>query len=231
MGQTLTKLFTRVSPKKEVRIPMVGLDAAGFDDPMAHATREIPSVNFIWAQFRAATILMRSHILYIFHRGFIMTSNGKSVELSVPALLAFLQVKYQGIDKNPFLTHSKTMHMAIFSLLMYIFFAYGANLRFVMHDKPPSSSTYPFHCMVLFGNTAVASLASIFFPDSIRPVLYVLCVLISTGELLYWVYQREEHIFMRHIHRFFNALRRWLFNYFPTDQTDILPRSIINSLK
>ncbi|XP_022861272.1 ADP-ribosylation factor 1-like [Olea europaea var. sylvestris] len=29
MGQTLTKLFTRVSPKKEARILMVGLDAAG----------------------------------------------------------------------------------------------------------------------------------------------------------------------------------------------------------
>ncbi|CAA2998697.1 Hypothetical predicted protein [Olea europaea subsp. europaea] len=181
----------------------------------------IPSLNFItWAQFRAAGVYIRFQILYILHIGFTITSNGKSVEVVVPTLLAFMQVKNIGIDGGPFVAHSTTMSMAIISFLIYAFLAYGMNLRSQnLRDNPPP---YPFHCMVFFGNTTVASLASIFFPDSIGPALYVLCVLISAGELLYRVYEREEHNFMRHIRRFFNTLKRLLFNYFPMEQRDIL---------
>ncbi|CAA2953661.1 Hypothetical predicted protein [Olea europaea subsp. europaea] len=188
----------------------------------------MPSLNFMtWAQFRAAYVYIRFQILYILHIGFTITSDGKSVEFIVLMLLAFLQVKNNGIDKSSFITHSTTMYMAIISVLIYAFLAYGMNLR--SQDLQGNRPSYPFHCMVFFGNTAVASLASIFFPDSIRPVLYVLCVLISGGELLYWVYRREEHIFMRHIRRFFNTLWTWSFRYISMGQRDILPRFVIHS--
>ncbi|CAA3032005.1 Hypothetical predicted protein [Olea europaea subsp. europaea] len=214
---------------------------ARFENPVA--TRGMPSLNFVtWAQFRAAYVYIRFQILYILHIEFTITSNGKTVEFIVPTLLAFSQVKNNGIDKSSFITHSTTMNMAIISVLIYAFLAYGMNLRSQnLQGNPPS---YPFHCMVFFGNTAVASLAFIFFPDSIRPVLYVLCVLISAGELLHWAYRREEHIFMRHIRRFFNTLwmwsmrhiRRfvntlwmWSFRYLSTEQTGILPRFVIHN--
>ncbi|CAA2957016.1 Hypothetical predicted protein [Olea europaea subsp. europaea] len=201
---------------------------ARFGNPVARTTTTRgmhPFNSMTWARFCAAGV----YILYILHIGFTITSNGQRVEFVVPTLLAFLQVKDNGMDKSSFIAHSTTMHTAIISFLIYAFLAYGMNLMPQnLHGNAPP---YPFHCMVFFGNTAVASLASIFFPDSIRPVLYVLCVLISAGELLYWVYQGEEHIFMRHIRRFFNTLRRWLFDYFPLEQTDILPRFIINNLQ
>ncbi|CAA2953663.1 Hypothetical predicted protein [Olea europaea subsp. europaea] len=201
---------------------------AKFEIQAVHTTGRLPSLNFMtWAEFCAAIVYIRSQILYILHIGFTITSNDKTVEFIVLMLLAFLQVKNNGIDESPFITHSMTMYTAIISFLIYAFLAYGMNLRSQnFHGNPP---LYPFHCMAFSGNTVVASLASIFFPDSIRPVLYVLCVLISGGELLYWVYQREEHIFMRHIRRFFNTLWMWSIRYFSMEQTDILPRFVIHN--
>ncbi|KAL2506226.1 Uncharacterized protein Adt_21847 [Abeliophyllum distichum] len=163
-------------------------------------------------------------MLNIFHRGFIITARDQgTVVFIVPVLGTLMQVKYQGIEKNPFITYSKTMTVAVITLLLYSYLAYGAKLRFDLPDNPP---TYDFHCMVFFGNTAVASLTSIFFPDSIRPFLYLLCVLISAGEFLYWVYRRDEHIFTRRIYRFLINLWRSLLAYFSIEHTHILPRYV-----
>ncbi|CAA2953662.1 Hypothetical predicted protein [Olea europaea subsp. europaea] len=210
---------------------------AKFEIPVVHTTRRVPSLNFMtWAEFCAAIVYIRSQILYILHIGFTITSNGKTVEFIVLMLLAFLQVKNNGIDVSSFITHSMTMYTAIISFLIYAFLAYGMNMRSEnFHSKPPQyhfhikPPQYPFHCMVFSGNMVVASLASIFFPDSIRPVLYVLCVLISGGELLYRIYQREEHIFMRHIRHFFNTPWMWSIRYFSMEQRDILPRFVIHN--
>ncbi|CAA2984037.1 Hypothetical predicted protein [Olea europaea subsp. europaea] len=96
---------------------------------------------------------------------------------SCAQILHILHVKNNGMDKSPFITHSTTMYTAIISFLIYAILAYGMNLRSQnLHGNPPP---YPFHCMVFFGNTEVASQASIFFPDSVRAFLYVLCVVIS----------------------------------------------------
>ncbi|CAA2978387.1 Hypothetical predicted protein [Olea europaea subsp. europaea] len=180
-----------------------------------------PSLDFMnWAHVCTTIVLVRSYMLNILHRGFIITSNDKRiVSFIVPVLITLMQVKYQSVDKTPFITHSKTMNGAVFSILMYSYFAYGAKLRFDLHGNPP---TYAFHFMVLFGNMAVASLASIFFSDSIRPVLYLLCVLISAGEWLYGVYNRDEQIFWRKISGFLINIWKWLLAYFSAENTDIL---------
>ncbi|KAL2529975.1 Uncharacterized protein Fot_22576 [Forsythia ovata] len=196
-------------------------------DTISHVER--PSLNFTWPQFCTAIVFMRFYILNIFRRGFIITCSDKStVAFIVPVLITLIQVKYQGIEKTPFITYSKTMNVAVFSSLIYYYLAYGAKLSFDLHGNPP---TYAFHCMVFFGNTAVASLTSIFFPDSIRPFLYLLCVLISAGEFLYWVYQRDEHIFTRRIYRFLINPWRWLLAYFSMEHTHILPRYVITNLQ
>ncbi|KAL2506224.1 Uncharacterized protein Adt_21845 [Abeliophyllum distichum] len=183
---------------------------------------QYPPLNFTWQQFCTAIVFM----LNIFHRGFIITARDQgTVVFIVPVLGTLMQVKYQGIEKNPFITCSKTMTVAVISLLLYSYLAYGANLKFDLHGGNPP--TYAFHCMVFFGNTAVASMTSIFFPDSIRPFLYLLCVFISAGEFLYWVYQRDEHIFPRRIYRFLINLWRWLLAYFSMEHTHILPRYVI----
>uniref|UniRef100_A0A5B7CCL4 Uncharacterized protein n=1 Tax=Davidia involucrata TaxID=16924 RepID=A0A5B7CCL4_DAVIN len=104
-------------------------------------------------------------------------------------LLKFIELKYQGKDNSPFDTHPKTMSVAITSLLMYCL-AFDAELR-VSSIQP----TFPcgravHHSMVLFKSLSVASLASILFPDRARPVLYVLYILLSAGELLQWIHRR-----------------------------------------
>ncbi|KAL2559220.1 Uncharacterized protein Fot_04188 [Forsythia ovata] len=85
------------------------------------------------------------------------------------------------------------------------------------------------HCMLWFGNSAVASLVSFFFPDSIRPVLYVSSVLLSSAEFLQWGYRRimEDHrglhILTRRINQFFIGILGSLLPNSFMDQRHLLP--------
>ncbi|KAL3497519.1 hypothetical protein ACH5RR_040251 [Cinchona calisaya] len=59
-------------------------------------------------------------------------------------------------------------------------------------SPPPRSllARVIYHCMTLFGYLSFASLASLLFPDSARPAIYVLYITLSVGELLPLVCQR-----------------------------------------
>ncbi|KAL2559534.1 Uncharacterized protein Fot_04273 [Forsythia ovata] len=80
------------------------------------------------------------------------------------------------------------------------------------------------HCMLWFGNLVVASLVSIFFPDSIMPVPYVSSVLLSAAEFLQWGYRR---IMEDHIYRGSHVLRRRINLFFISTIGSLLPNSFM----
>lgn len=98
----------------------------------------------------------------------------------VPLLAQLLEVKYEGKAASPFETHPKTMLFFILCLLAYCV-VYGIELRF---SSASQSSIYA-HAMVLFGSLSLASIASIFFPDSVRWVLYLVYIMLCMGQILY----------------------------------------------
>ncbi|KAF7139433.1 hypothetical protein RHSIM_Rhsim07G0111900 [Rhododendron simsii] len=104
----------------------------------------------------------------------------------VPVLLSLLQIKYQGNQISPFETHPISMVIFVASLLLYCF-GYHAKSRW------PTYALVISHGMVAFGSLSVVSLASILFPNSFRPVLYFLYVLVTAAELLKllkWVHRK-----------------------------------------
>uniref|UniRef100_M1CEW9 Kinase n=1 Tax=Solanum tuberosum TaxID=4113 RepID=M1CEW9_SOLTU len=46
------------------------------------------------------------------------------------------------------------------------------------------------HVMVFFSSLSLASTTSVLFPDSVSPVLYFLCFLLSGGEMLLWIFEK-----------------------------------------
>ncbi|KAH6786527.1 hypothetical protein C2S52_006079 [Perilla frutescens var. hirtella] len=102
----------------------------------------------------------------------------------IPTLVGFLQLKYQGGGNgngniNPFLTHPNTMGAAVYAAIIY-YLACTAKLTF-----PAAASAAVRRCMVWSGNVSVASLASLFAPDSLRPSFYIISALVSESALLY----------------------------------------------
>ncbi|KAF7138579.1 hypothetical protein RHSIM_Rhsim07G0111100 [Rhododendron simsii] len=106
--------------------------------------------------------------------------------LFVPVLLSLLQIKYQGNQISPFETHPISMVIFVASLLLYCL-GYNAKSRW------PTYALIISRAMVAFGSLSVVSLASILFPNSFRPVLYFLYVLVTAAELLKllkWVHRK-----------------------------------------
>jgi len=103
----------------------------------------------------------------------------------VPALLIFLELMYQGKDCTPFDTNPVTMWTSLSCLLAYCLTYWVGEMTYVRLFWSQRYVTAVRCSIVLFGLLSSASLASIFFPDIIKPFLYVLCILISMGELLY----------------------------------------------
>lgn len=103
----------------------------------------------------------------------------KSISLTLAILSTFLQIKYQ--QTGPFETHPNTMAAALWATLLYFVASSGQICS-------PAPSSVPRHCVVWSGNVVVASLASLFAPDLIRPLLYGVAVLLSGGVsfLLHW---------------------------------------------
>ncbi|KAL2559500.1 Uncharacterized protein Fot_04239 [Forsythia ovata] len=153
----------------------------------------------------------------------------------IPLLVALLELKSQrkNQNENPFDTHPGTMRIAFTSIFLY-YLAYHFHLRFssrmiFFSTKSRAISDAAHHFMLWFGNLAVASLVSIFFPDSIRPVLYASSVLLSAAEFLQWGYRRimEDHrglhVLGRRINQFLiSTIGRILPNSF-IEQRHILP--------
>ncbi|KAL0290906.1 UNVERIFIED_CONTAM: hypothetical protein Sangu_2554900 [Sesamum angustifolium] len=122
--------------------------------------------------------LFRYRYTDVFHQG---------VSFIIPVLLAFLQLKCQGNQETPFATHPKTMAVAVSASVLF-YLAYSAQFRPCVRRFSPACVGVLRHCMVWLGNLSAASMASVFFADSVRPLLYVLFLLLPAGELLYWLY-------------------------------------------
>ncbi|KAL3499721.1 hypothetical protein ACH5RR_038814 [Cinchona calisaya] len=111
---------------------------------------------------------------------------------TIIAILGFLQVKYQGKDKTPFDSHPRTIAVANTSLLIYCL-AYGIEQRLSSNRRcqiPRSVSNAIRWCVLLTGPLSLAATASFLFPDSVRPVLFVIYIIGSAGEILYRIYGR-----------------------------------------
>ncbi|KAL8486553.1 hypothetical protein ACS0TY_023299 [Phlomoides rotata] len=111
----------------------------------------------------------------------------KSISLTLAILTMFLQLKYQepGLE-NPFKSHPYTMAVALWATLVY--FVAGSG----QISSPPAS--VPRHCIVWSGNAVVASLASLFAPDLIRPFLYGAVVLLSGRESIHLLWPTPESV-------------------------------------
>ncbi|KAK4421544.1 hypothetical protein Salat_2105000 [Sesamum alatum] len=121
----------------------------------------------------AAFTLIYSQLINSFHQGIMFI---------VPTLIQFLQCKYQGSENSPFVAHPYTTLVAVGTSLAY-FVAFSA-IRL-------SPAPVVKHCVVWSGNASVASLASMLFPNSVRPLLWFMCVVLSApDELLRWLYKR-----------------------------------------
>ncbi|KAG5556372.1 hypothetical protein RHGRI_006839 [Rhododendron griersonianum] len=105
-------------------------------------------------------------------------------EFVLPILISFLKLKYQGLDSTPFETHPKTMFVSIASLLLYsLAYDYALRLSSSM-STPPAYANVLLCGAVVLGSLPLVSLASVIFPDSIRPVLFLLYVLFSAGVIV-----------------------------------------------
>ncbi|KAI8546619.1 hypothetical protein RHMOL_Rhmol07G0133200 [Rhododendron molle] len=151
---------------------------------MASTTRS-PWRNF-FAQINVSSIMSISN--YFSHPTPLPSVNSCHTVLAfiVPVLLSLLQIKYQGNQISPFETHPISMVIFVASLLLYCL-GYHAKVRW------PTYALVVSRGMVVFGSLSVVSLATILFPDSLGPVLYMLYVLFTAAELLKllkWVHRK-----------------------------------------
>ncbi|KAK6783082.1 hypothetical protein RDI58_020878 [Solanum bulbocastanum] len=123
-------------------------------------------------------------------------------------LLNFLQLKYQGNNNtDPFTTHPKTMRVSVTSLLLYCLI-YAIKLKFSRHYVYRKFSDLVHHVMVFFSSLSLASTASVLFPDSVSPLLYFLCFLLSGGEMLLWIFEKIMQKFEQEEEWYFERRRR-----------------------
>lgn len=108
---------------------------------------------------------------------------------AIPILLNFIGLKYQNQGKSPFQTHPKTVLLGILSLLLYCC-SYDYQQRICLPRRSLVLNQILNRCILFFGYTAMAMLASLLFPDSASPAFSVLYVMLSAGDMLVLVYQR-----------------------------------------
>ncbi|KAL0458840.1 UNVERIFIED_CONTAM: hypothetical protein Slati_0511200 [Sesamum latifolium] len=120
----------------------------------------------------AAVFTMVSYLVDLFHHRYSGVFH-QGVSFVIPVLLVFLQLKCQGNQETPFATYPKTMGVAVSACVLY-YLAYRAQLQPCVRRFSPACGGVLRHCMVWFVDLSVASMASVFFADSVRPFLYVL---------------------------------------------------------
>ncbi|KAI3470171.1 hypothetical protein Pfo_026834 [Paulownia fortunei] len=168
--------------------------------------------SYIFRHFNAAAFTLRCYLFYFVRMRFI-SSFHQSIAFIIPVLMTFLQLKYQGnYQKSPFATHPRSMRVAVSSSVVY-YLACVVLLRFSMRRF----AVVAHHCLVWSGYASVAALASVLFPDSVSPFIYALFVLLSAGELLYWLYHKlaveeEEGGDFQRVRRFVNNICRVVAN-------------------
>uniref|UniRef100_A0A2C9UK81 Uncharacterized protein n=1 Tax=Manihot esculenta TaxID=3983 RepID=A0A2C9UK81_MANES len=143
---------------------------------MAESAIALP---FIPRQLRFTSVAY-NNILNIGEQQLRSTSLHAIFAFIVPVLVAFIDIKCQATTKSPFETHPITIKIAIACLLAYCI-AYGFELAFCARLSQANARI----CQVtvaIFGSFALASLASILFPDSAQ-ALYAFYTFLLVGEL------------------------------------------------
>ncbi|KAI8568861.1 hypothetical protein RHMOL_Rhmol02G0233300 [Rhododendron molle] len=140
------------------------------------------SVNVAFINVRSYTILQQQPVPASRHAVFAFL---------IPVLFNFLDLQYQGNDSvSPLQTHSKTMWVAVSSLLLYCL-SYELEPRFTQLGRGG---------MGVFGSILSVSLASVLFQNSAVFVLYFLYVLFFNREVLcscielFWSWIRQKTI-------------------------------------
>lgn len=125
------------------------------------------------------------------------TSFLKIYGFAITLILNFVQLKYEAQDqKTPFQTHPKTMHVSVVSLLIYCLL-YDIRQRFSSHPLYRSSAPIVSRAMLFFALLSLLSATSLLFPESVRGILYALCILLSVGDCLHAFFQRIKNRFDR----------------------------------
>ncbi|KAL8479476.1 hypothetical protein ACS0TY_026392 [Phlomoides rotata] len=137
------------------------------------------SSTFISRQFDAFLSSFRSSISHSIRIQFI-TSLNQAIALTIPILTNLLQLKKNDL----FSAHHTTMRLAVSTTILF-YTAYTALLRFPLRRRRPA--VIADHCLLLIGNAAVASLASLLLPDSLSPFVFAVFGLLPAVELVYWL--------------------------------------------
>lgn len=164
--------------------------ASQFDDPIMGLINSIGHVrtNFR-VRFTDAFACLRRYFSRDQH---VPAPQFASLSFVVSSLLNFLQLMYtQGNADTPFQTHPIIISTAASSLLIYGQ-ASDIEQRFSsVHYNARVYAEIARRVMMVFGSLLVASLASIFFPHAIQPLLYLVYIFVYAGhELQNWLHRR-----------------------------------------
>ncbi|CAN4077152.1 unnamed protein product [Withania somnifera] len=107
-------------------------------------------------------------------------------------IMGWLQLKQQNQQESLFQTHPKTMTTALNTLVL-CWFLYGFKLRF-----PRIYAAYLTAIPLgieFFGLLSMASVLSFLFPDSLRPLVYFILLLIPSINMLRRIFEKLEAMF------------------------------------
>ncbi|GMP83581.1 hypothetical protein CsSME_00037440 [Camellia sinensis var. sinensis] len=170
---------------------------------MATTRRRMPQQGAqtnLFGQINVSFLSITTHSYYLSQQQSTSSSSALChpvLAVIIPALLSFLQIKYQGKSNiSPFDTYPKSLGVSIASLLLYGI-SYYTELKPSSYEDHHRLQTYARYGTVVFGWLLFVSLASILLPDSVGPLLYVLYILFLAGEFLRcqlqmlwnWLYQ------------------------------------------
>ena len=102
--------------------------------------------------------------------------------LILPVLLALLDLKFQNEHNSVFQAHPIIIKAAVANFLV---FALAVGIDFTFHSShlSPTCSNLLSTTIMFCGSLSVASLASLLFPDVCRPLIYLIYLLLSLGNL------------------------------------------------
>ena len=100
----------------------------------------------------------------------------------IPVLINLIDLKFQKEVDSVFQAHPITTHVAIIGLLVFVL---TSGIGFTFHSSHLSHTCAAVlrTTIVCSGSLSLASLASLLFPDSWRPLIYLIYALLSLGSL------------------------------------------------
>ncbi|KAI3508901.1 hypothetical protein L1887_23922 [Cichorium endivia] len=109
--------------------------------------------------------------------------NTTNLGFMVSSLLNFLQL----VPDSPFMTHPKTVFVALASLVMY-WVSCDAEDKFSVTNHVYTNIAR--HGRIIFGSLLLASLTSILVPSYIQPIVYIVYIAFYGYELFRWLYKK-----------------------------------------